>query len=216
MKGSPRLFFLAFAGLAAWFGLALQVWVAFEAMWAEGFSTAAALAKVLSYFTILTNGLVALCYLADFISCLRGRKPGRAWIRNRSGVTVSIVMVGLGYELLLRHLLHFNGWAWLANFMVHDAAPVLFFVYWLGFVPKGTLHWRHPLLWLLYPVLYLPWALAYGAWGHGYPYPFIDVSKLGYPRVFLVSAGLFAAFAATGWALVALDRSWPFKQRRDY
>jgi hypothetical protein len=74
MKGTPRLLFLGVAGLAAWFGLALQVWVAFEAMWAEGFSTPAALVKVLSYFTILTNGLVAVCYLADFIFCLQRKK----------------------------------------------------------------------------------------------------------------------------------------------
>jgi len=214
MKGTPRLLFLGVAGLAAWFGLALQVWVAFEAMWAEGFSTPAALVKVLSYFTILTNGLVAVCYLADFIFCLQRKKPTHAWIRNRSGVTTSIVMVGLGYELLLRHLLHFDGWAWLANFMVHDATPVLFAIYWLGFVPKGTLEWRIPLLWLLYPVLYLPWALAYGTWGRGYPYPFIDAAKLGYPRVLLASTGLFAAFAATGWVLVAVDRFWPFKRPR--
>lgn len=212
-KEAPRLLFVAIVGLVAWFGLGLQIWVAFEKMWSEGLSTLAALAKVLSYFTILTNGLVALCYLADFIFCLRGDNPTRAWIRNRSGVATSIVMVGLGYEVLLRHLLHFESLAWLANLFVHDVTPLLFFVYWLGFVPKGTLQWRDPLLWLLYPLLYLPWALSYGAWGHGYPYPFIDVAKLGYPRVLLASAGLFAAFAVTGWALIALDRFGPFQRR---
>ena len=214
MKRKPRIFYLACAGLAAWFGLILQAWVAFEAMWANGYSTPAALAKFLSFFTILTNGLVALCYLADLTFCARRKDPTPAWIRNRSGVAVSIAMVGLGYEFLLRHLVRFEGWPLLANLLVHDATPALFVVYWFCFVPKGTLEWRIPFRWLLYPAIYLPWALAYGAASGGYPYPFIDAAQLGYPRALLNSVGLFAAFATMGWVLVAIDRFWPFKRQR--
>jgi hypothetical protein len=211
VKARWQILYLAGAACVAWFGLALQAQVAFEAMWAYGLSTPAALAKFLSFFTILTNGLVALCYFADLVFVAKGQNPPRAWTNVRGGVAASIATVGLGYAILLRHLHHFEGWPMLANFLVHDATPVLFVVYWIGCVPKGTLDWRSPFLWLIYPALYLPWALSYGAATGSYPYPFLNVAQLGYPTVLVISAGLLVAFAAIAWLLVAIDRFWPGK-----
>jgi hypothetical protein len=212
MKPNLRTLYLACAALVAWFGLILQSGVAFEAMWANGMSTPAALVKLFSYFTILTNSLVCLCYLVDVVQIARRKDPTRGWTWFRGGVAVSIATVGISYELLLRHLQYFEGWADLANTVVHDVTPALFVIYWLGCVPKGTLAWRSPFLWLLYPVLYLPWALAYGAMTGGYPYPFINAAHLGYPRVLMNSAGLFVTFTVLGLLLVAIDRFWPGKR----
>lgn len=39
-----------------------------------------------------------------------------------------------------------------------------------------------------------------------YPYPFLDVDQLGWPKVMANSAGVLALFVVAGLVLVALDR----------
>jgi hypothetical protein len=39
-----------------------------------------------------------------------------------------------------------------------------------------------------------------------YPYPFVDVDKLGYPQVFLNAGGLLVGFVVIAVSLTALDR----------
>ena len=51
---------------------------------------------------------------------------------------------------------------------------------------------------------------GYALWrGHllaVYPYPFIDVDKLGYPQVFVNAGGLLAGFVLIALLVVGLDR----------
>jgi hypothetical protein len=39
-----------------------------------------------------------------------------------------------------------------------------------------------------------------------YPYPFIDVDKLGYPQVFVNAGGLLAGFVLISLVVVGVDR----------
>jgi len=84
--------------------------------------------------------------------------------------------------------------------------PPLFVLNWLLFVPKGGIGWRNGVDSLTYPFAYLAWTLVHGFFASWYPYPFIDVLKLGYGRMLLNSAGLILAFLALELLLVALGR----------
>lgn len=48
----------------------------------------------------------------------------------RSGIAVSIALVGLAYNVLLRHLWQPEGWQFVADELLHDVMPVLFIIYW--------------------------------------------------------------------------------------
>jgi hypothetical protein len=74
------------------------------------------------------------------------------------------------------------------------------------YVPKGTLRPRHMALWLLYPLLYFAYALLRGHVLAAYPYPFIDVDKLGYPQVLLNAGGLLVGFVTIALVVMGLDR----------
>ena len=50
------------------------------------------------------------------------------------------------------------------------------------------------------------WTLLHGAVSGWYPYPFLDVSELGYPRTLLNIAGLVLAFLVLELALVGIGR----------
>jgi len=198
--------FVAVAAMLGWVGLSIQMYLIFHSRWTLGASLLGGLMSFFSYFTVLSNTLVATvltCELTSRDSAAR-RWFLRPWVS--SGIAVSIIVVGLAYSLLLRHLWHPEGWQWLADELLHDVMPVLFLVYWFCCVPKGSLRLRHIALWVIYPLVYFGYALLRGHFLAVYPYPFIDVDKLGYPQVFINAGGLLAGFGVISLALIGLDR----------
>ncbi|WP_130905785.1 Pr6Pr family membrane protein [Pseudomonas sp. Sample_22] len=198
--------FVAVAAILGWAGLSIQMYLIFHSRWTLGASLLGGLVSFFSYFTVLSNTLVATvltCELTSRESAVR-RWFLQPWVS--SGIAVSIVVVGLVYSLLLRHLWHPEGWQWLADELMHDVMPGLFLVYWLCCVPKGFLRLRHIALWMIYPLVYFGYALLRGHLLAVYPYPFIDVEKLGYPQVFVNAGGLLLGFVLTSVLLIGLDR----------
>ncbi|PVX71615.1 Pr6Pr family membrane protein [Paraburkholderia unamae] len=193
----PGLQAMAMAGaiaLLAWVALGVQTDITIHRMESRGFDTLEAIGRLAAYLTNLTVLLVALTF-----SCvaLRVRTwPGRLLARPAavSAITVYIVFVGIAYNLLLRHIWTPHGYRGLLNESLHSLIPLLCAAYWLMFVPRFALCARECLAWLVYPLGYLVVTLWRGSETDFYPYPFIDVSQLGYAHVIVNSALLFAAF----------------------
>lgn len=198
-------------GLAAacgWFALGLQLYLVLWSRWENQASLLGALVHFFSYFTVLTNTLVA-CVLTCHVT--RSDVRVRRWFLHpavSSGVAVSIVVVGVSFSLLLRHLWQVEGWQWLANELLHDVMPVVFVLYWALCVPKGHLRLWHVAAWALYPVLFFAYSLMRGALIGVYPYPFIDVAKLGMAQVWLNALGVLAGFVLCALVVVGVDRWW--------
>lgn len=178
----------------AWVALSLQLGLSLQLVRAQGGGIADALVIVLGYFTILSNLFVALTATAVALS------PGSrlALPMVRGCATTAIVVVGLGYHLLLRQIWDPQGGQWVADNLLHYAVPIAALAHWLWYPPQARLPKHAPLLWALYPVAYLAYALVRGEWIDSYPYPFINVPALGYPRVFANAAGLMLVFLAAG------------------
>jgi MFS family permease len=198
---------VAVAAVLGWAGLSIQLYLIFHARWMLGASLLGGLLSFFSYFTVLTNTLVATVLTCELTS---RESAARRWFLQpwvSSGIAVSIAVVGLVYNGLLRHLWHPEGWQWLADELLHDVMPLLFLAWWWLCVPKGTLRLRHIALWVIYPLVYFAYALLRGHLLAVYAYPFIDVDKLGYPQVFLNASGLLAGFVVIALLVIALDRS---------
>jgi hypothetical protein len=60
--------------------------------------------------------------------------------------------------------------------------------------------------WALVPAAYLVFALLRGAIDGFYAYPFIEVTQLGYGRVFLNAIGVLAVFLCIATVLIWLDK----------
>ena len=198
--------FAAIAAVLGWAGLSIQLYLIFYSRWTLAASLTGGLVSFFSYFTVLSNTLVATVLTCETTS---RESAARRWFLQpwvSSGVAVSIAVVGLAYSLLLRHLWHPQGWQWLADELLHDVMPLLFLGYWWCCVPKGMLRLGHIALWVIYPLLYFAYSLLRGNLLAVYPYPFIDVEKLGYPQVFINAGGLLAGFVVIALLLIALDR----------
>ncbi|MCA0013826.1 Pr6Pr family membrane protein [Mesorhizobium sp. B292B1B] len=184
--------------LSACVGIGLE----FGTLIKEGASIAGAAWTLSGYFTILTNALVAAVFAALAINGKHFDHP-----RLMAGVVSAIVLVGVIFTLLLQGLRTLAGASAEANFLLHQLNPILAALSWFLFTRKGALSWRDPLLWALYPVAYLVYALARGAAEGHYAYPFIDVSAVGWARVAANSVVIALCFVAAGEGLVWIDRT---------
>ncbi|MET0208967.1 MAG: Pr6Pr family membrane protein, partial [Burkholderiaceae bacterium] len=156
------------------------------------------------YFTVLTNLFVALA----FTSAARGgERPALGRPAVLGCATASIAMVGLVYHLVLRELWAPQGAQWLADMLLHYAVPIAVVAHWLACSRALALPWSLALAWCAWPLGYLVYALLRGAVLGSYPYPFIDVTALGYAKTFVNSAGLLLAFVAVALAVIAVTRS---------
>jgi len=192
--------------LLGWAGLSIQLYLILLGRWELGASLLGGLVNFLSFFTVLTNTLAAVVLTWELT---QRESAVRRWFllpAVRSGIAVSIALVGLAYNLLLRHLWQPQGWQFIADELLHDVIPVLFIIYWGLWVPKGTLRLAHIGLWMIYPLVYFAYILLRGNLLAAYPYPFIDVASLGYPQVFINAAGVLAGFVGIALGVVGLDR----------
>jgi hypothetical protein len=206
-RGSPvERQCIRLAAVLGWLGLSIQLYLVFYGRWSVEASLLGGLVSYFSYFTVLTNTLVA----AVLTSAATTRESrGRTFLLQpwvSSGIAVSISVVGLAYSLLLRHLWHPQGWQLIADELLHDVMPLLFVLYWWRCVPKGHLRLGHIGLWAIYPLLYFAYVLLRGRSLGIYPYPFVDVEKLGYPQVFLNASGILLGFVVVALVVLGLDR----------
>ncbi len=70
----------------------------------------------------------------------------------------------------------------MGNELVHTVVPVMAVVGWLLAGPRALVSRRIVWLSLIFPACWLAFTLIRGAIAHWYPYPFIDVTQLGYSR----------------------------------
>lgn len=204
----PKRFrlFAAAAAVLGWFALALQLMLSVQIAQANGQGALHGVWIYFGFYTILTNILVALALTAGAL----GPRGGMTRFLGRPGMAtmaaMSIVVVGVIYNLLLRQLWHPQGWQLLADATLHDVMPVTFLLYWWLAVPKTALHWRQVPSWLAYPAAYFAYALARGAVDGWYPYPFLDVAREGYLQVVGNALLVLLFFIAVALVLVALGR----------
>ncbi|WP_092180447.1 Pr6Pr family membrane protein [Pseudomonas sp. NFACC32-1] len=206
MDNALRRRLVSLAALLGWLGLSIQLYLILLGRWSLGASLLGGLVNFFSFFTVLTNILVAVVLTWEVTP---RESAVRRWFllpSVSSGIAVSIALVSLAYNLLLRHLWQPEGWQFVADELLHDVMPLLYVAYWWLCVPKGTLRLRHIGLWIAYPLVYFAYVLLRGDLLAAYPYPFIDVSNLGYPQVFLNAGGILAGFVGIALGVVGLDR----------
>ncbi|MFD4477234.1 Pr6Pr family membrane protein [Streptomyces sp. NPDC058471] len=202
--------FRALVALAAITGIAIDLYVGSPL-------------RVLSYFTIQSNVLVAVVFTLSARQAWQGRRPLPPVVTG--GTLLFISITGLVYHLILANdassfsmtgdaATALSGWRTLSNNLLHTVTPIGAVLNWLLLTTPGTLQLRHAARWMLYPLAYLGFALLRGAlMAPGstarYTYPFLDVDAHGYPGVLANAVFFGLAFYALAALLVGLDRIRP-------
>ena len=192
------------AGVLGWATLLLQYVLVVSKP--DGPDLFARTVNFFSFFTILTNILVALALTLPAL--IPHSAPGQFFARPsvRTAITCYIAIVMAVVYFILRHIQDLEGLNLLCDIILHYVMPALFIIDWLCFVPKGTLRFSDTPKWLIYPVVYLGWTFIHGAYSGFYPYPFLNADELGVARVLQFEAILLAIFLALGLILVTGGR----------
>lgn len=186
--------------IAGWFAVGVQfgLWMRTSTL-----GTGEAVLRFFSYFTILTNILVAtrftiLAVKDDHTPAFFAR-PG-----VQTALTVYIIVVSCVYNLVLRFLWAPQGMQKVVDELLHTVIPIASLWYWWRYVPASGLRYKDCIGWLWFPLAYIAWVVAVGAGTGFYPYPFVDVTRLGYGRALLNGLGLMMIFIGLSLFLVAI------------
>lgn len=159
-----------------------------------------------SFFTILTNILVALCYSFQLINSSGKRMAYWSSPNTQAAIAVYILVVGIVYNVVLRFLWAPTGLQKIVDELLHAVVPAWYLLYWIFFTPKNGLKWRYAIDWLLYPFVYLVYVMIRGAITTMYPYPFLDAYNHGYPKVIVSSLVILALFLMISVILIGIGK----------
>ncbi len=163
--------------------------------------------RFFSFFTILTNSLVAI-YFTWWILLYKKENPS---ILNKLGtltaLTVYITIVGLVYQILLRPIWEPTGIQLVVDELLHSVIPVAVIVCWYLFEDKSLVSYRQIPQWLIYPLIYLAYILVRGNGSGFYPYPFVDVGSLGLSKVLINAMGLMVLFVGISALYIKVGKS---------
>lgn len=177
--------------------------VAMTYQFASSADTSFQKANFFSFFTIQSNVLgVAALFLLVLVPRDRrtplvdGLRSAAVLYMAITGVVFALLLSGLQEELQTTI-------PWV-DFTVHKLMPVVLVADWLIDPPRNRLPRWTVLAWLAFPAAWLTYTLVRGAQVDWYPYPFVDVTRLGYDGVLVRAAALTIGFAGAAAALLWL------------
>ncbi|MDP3736108.1 MAG: Pr6Pr family membrane protein [Hyphomonadaceae bacterium] len=158
--------------------------------------------RYLGFFTILTN---IWCTILMTNAAIRPASRNGRLQRSELAAATAIVIVGIVYSIALRDTWNPQGWAAVADHLLHDISPIAFAVFWL-LRPHGGLNWRDAALCVIWPVIYGVYALVRGSIDGWYAYWFLDPSAMELTQLLQTALALIVGFAAVGLVLITADR----------
>ena len=171
-----------------------------------GLTYAGGFIRFFSFMTIWTNILVTL----HFITALAAPNSRFGLFLSKpiiqTGTLVYILVVAIVYHFLLADLWHPVGMQAVADISLHYIVPFFYLLYYVVFAPKGLQQYKNSFKWLLYPLAYIIFSLIYGAISHLYPYPFIDLQKLGLSMLVRNILLLSVAYYLFGLLIIFVDK----------
>lgn len=207
MMLSKRLFSGTIA-LIGWFAIIAQFII--TVLHSELASTEELTIQFFSYFTILTNLMVALCCTS--LALIPTKRIGVFFSKASTitGVTLYILIVAIIYNFILRFLWQPQGMQKIVDELLHLVVPALFLLFWWFAIDKRSIQWKHVFYWLIFPLTYFAYTLWRGSFSGFYPYPFLDVPELGMEKVLINSVAISLVFILIGSLLIAAGK-WQSK-----
>jgi hypothetical protein len=141
--------------------------------------------RFFSFFTILTNLLVALYFTSRIpifhkISFQKIASKGAI-----TALTAFILVVGSVYHIILRNTWEPKGFQLIIDELLHSVIPLFVLIYWMLFANLDDLKFQHIKKWLWFPLIYFLYIIIRGHFSDFYPYPFINVSEINYSQALI-------------------------------
>ncbi len=153
--------------------------------------------RFFSFFTILTNILVALFFTTSAFR-LKGF-PFKLFSAKTTitALTAFIFIVGLVYQIALRQVWAPTGLQYVVDELLHTVIPLFMLGYWHSNMKKEDLAIQPLLKWMIYPLTYILYILVRGSLSGYYPYPFLNIPEIGYQSAAINIAAIFMLMLIT-------------------
>lgn len=188
----------------AWFAVLTQYYLMIDNRVASILETTI---RFFSFFTILTNLLVALFFTFSVLNKKNSNKSIIYKPGTLTAVTVYITIVGLVYQFVLRAIWDPKGIQMFVDELLHSAIPIFVITFWYLYEEKKSIAYKQILKWLIYPVIYLIFILIRGDFSNFYPYPFVDVTNLGLKQALINSAALMVFFSCVAAGYITVGKA---------
>lgn len=162
-----------------WFAVLSQFVLMIQNRQTDIFETAV---RFFSFFTILTNTLVALYFTTSVLKTKKFLPKLLLKDGTITAITAFILIVGLVYQLVLRSIWEPTGLQFIVDELLHTIIPLYMLGYWFFNVKKLDLNPKAVFNWLLYPLIYIVFIMVRGSFSNYYPYPFLNVSEIGFEK----------------------------------
>jgi cytochrome bd-type quinol oxidase subunit 2 len=168
-----------FLSILCWFTVILQLILIIINRQVSVFET---IIRFFTFFTILTNILVAMVFTANWLQPKNSfqifNKPN-----TQVAIAVYIFVVGFVYNTVLRFIWQPKGWNKVADELLHLVIPVVYILFWYFKFSKKEINYKSIFSWLLFPMIYIVVVMIRGCFSGYYPYPFLHVGNLGVEKV---------------------------------
>lgn len=172
------------------------------------------LMRFFSFFTILTNILVA-CYFTSQLVNLKIfkflKQPAAL-----TAITAFILVVGIVYQVILRFVWEPTGWQFVIDELLHTFIPLYVLMYWIMYAKRTSLSVYQLVPWLLYPLGYAAFIVVRGHFSGFYPYPFVDIDKIGYSKALINFLIIFAFMVLLMGLLFLIQRFFNTHPSKNY
>lgn len=130
--------------------------------------------RFFSYFTILSNIFVAIVSGRTVFSKQKVSE------NIKSSVLLYILITGSIYFAVLRNVWTPQGWKYAGDILLHYSTPILYLLFWIFSSGKSLLKKDFFIKVTIFPFIYLFYTFLKGIISGHYPYPFMEVDKIGY------------------------------------
>lgn len=159
----------------------------------------------ISYFTELSNILVTLWYFNKVFFKKKVKLLNKESVRG--AILLYIWVAGLVFFLVLNSDWHAHGRVKLEEYTLHGFSPLAFLVDYLIFETKGLFKFKYIPMWVIFPIVYLFYAIGIGEIIHVYPYPFLNMNVLTVGGLLYYLATLLVpAFIGISLIIVIIDK----------
>lgn len=159
--------------------------------------------QTISFFTVQSN-LLVLAVAATLV--VDPHRDGRFWRVLRLDALLGITVTGLVFDLILIRYVDPTGWQLVATIGFHYIAPWATLLGWLLLGPWPRIDRRTAAWAFVWPFAWIVYTFVHGALADWYPYPFLDVSEVGYASALRTTAGVLAVSLVLVAAFAGIDR----------
>jgi hypothetical protein len=191
---------VTFLSLLCWFTVLLQLVLIVNNRQA---SIPETLIRYFTFFTILSNILVAFVFTAEWLQSNLLKYFAKS--NTQVAVAVYIFVVGFVYHTILRFIWQPKGWDKVADELLHLVLPIAYILYWYFKFSKQIINYKRIFGWLLFPIIYIIVVMVRGYFSNYYPYPFLNVSDLGIEKVLWNSLYMFLFFVIVSYVFYLIN-----------